>query len=127
MGHSVFRRAASAYHVGDRAARINRRHDARRSARHYPADLRAHAPHDGRCRDDSAAFARRRSAVMHLTRWTVSCAVIALLGVGTPNTLYGQTRYLGRPLVEVLGQIQATGVKIVYSSELVRADLRVTA
>ena len=38
-----------------------------------------------------------------------------------------EAKYVGRPLADVLREMQASGVKLVYSSELVRPDLRVVA
>src|SRR4029453_18725001 len=39
----------------------------------------------------------------------------------------GRGKYVGRPLTDVLREMQAGGVKLVYSSELVHPDLRVVA
>ena len=38
-----------------------------------------------------------------------------------------EAKYVGRPLTDVLREMQASGVKLVYSTELVRPDLRVVA
>jgi hypothetical protein len=52
---------------------------------------------------------------------------IALMILLATGTLLAQAPYAGRPLVDVLREMQGSGVKVVYSSELVRPDLRVTA
>src|SRR5215212_8190255 len=57
----------------------------------------------------------------------LSAATIALAVVLLANSAVAQSRYKDRPLVDVLRELQAAGVKVIYSSELVRPDMRVTA
>jgi hypothetical protein len=50
-------------------------------------------------------------------------AVVMFSGI----SLLAQSKYVGRTIVDVLHQLQAAGVKVVYSSELVTPEMRVTA
>jgi hypothetical protein len=60
----------------------------------------------------------------HLTRLLPAACVVAL--VVQPG--YAQTtRYAGRPLADVLIELRAAGVNVVFSSELVRPEMRVQA
>jgi hypothetical protein len=54
-------------------------------------------------------------------------AAVVVVVIFSAAGLLAQSKYVGRTLVEVLKEFQAAGVKVVYSSELVRTDLRVTA
>jgi hypothetical protein len=56
-----------------------------------------------------------------------SLIAIAFIIALSMTSVSAQARYAGRPLVDVLREMQASGVKVVYSSELVRPDLRVTS
>lgn len=57
----------------------------------------------------------------------IVCAATILAIALTPSALRAQTHDAGRPIVDVLREMQAAGVKVVYSSDLVGPDLRVTA
>ena len=55
--------------------------------------------------------------------WLWICAqAVTALGQGAPPT-----KYVGRPLVEVLRELEAQRLNIVFSSELVRSDMRVVS
>ena len=62
-------------------------------------------------------------------RWRLALGCLALLTAGAaafPDDTQAP-RYAGRPLVEVIEQLRATGLKILYSSAVVGPDLRVAA
>ena len=56
----------------------------------------------------------------------IVCAAMILTIAFAPSALRAQTHYAGRPIVDVLREMQAAGVKLVFGSDLVGADLRVT-
>ena len=62
-------------------------------------------------------------------RWRLAIGCLALLAAGAAafSDETRASRYAGRPLVEVIEQLRASGLKILYSSAVVGADLRVTA
>ena len=56
--------------------------------------------------------------------WTI--AVLAVLALVAPAPLaHAQPRYAGRPLAEALQQLSRQGLRIVFSTELVRPEMRV--
>ena len=60
----------------------------------------------------------------HLTRLLWTACVVAL----AVQASYAQTmRYAGRPLADVLSELRAGGLNVVFSSELVRPEMRVQA
>ncbi len=61
---------------------------------------------------------------------TLTCLLAIVLLGAVPHTTAAQDRavtYAGRALADVLREMQRDGVRIVYSSELVQADMRVVA
>jgi hypothetical protein len=63
---------------------------------------------------------------MTLSRLTAIVAAALVIAGASTSAQSGQTRrYAGRPLSDVLKALQAEGLRIVFSSELVRADMRV--
>jgi len=65
-----------------------------------------------------------RHAFRCCVAWLLLTAMGAGLAVAQSRT---EAKYVGRPLTDVLREMQASGVKLVYSLELVRPDLRVVA
>jgi hypothetical protein len=59
----------------------------------------------------------------------VAIVLAAAAVLGAPATAFGQAEhptYVGRPVADVLKALQATSLKLIFSSELVPASLRVT-
>lgn len=58
----------------------------------------------------------------------VAIVVAAVAVLGTPSMAFGQAErktYVGRPVVDVLEELQSTRLKLIFSSELVPRSLRV--
>jgi hypothetical protein len=59
----------------------------------------------------------------------VAIVLAAAAVLGTPSAAFGQAEqktYIGRPVVDVLEELQSTRLKLIFSSQLVPASLRVT-
>ena len=62
-------------------------------------------------------------------RVVATVLITAALLLGAPSSAFGQTEpkaYLGRAVVDVLKELQTSTLKLIFSSELVPASLRVT-
>src|SRR4030095_5820794 len=72
---------------------------------------------------------RQARALRHVCLALLRCLAAAdAVGLGFGRgAQQGRGEYVGRPLTDVLREMQAGGVKLVYSSELVHPDLRVVA
>jgi hypothetical protein len=60
-----------------------------------------------------------------LSRWLVGLLLVAVLPHLAAAQPRGSARYAGRPLAEALRDLSAQGLRIIFSSELVRRDMRV--
>ena len=56
--------------------------------------------------------------------WLLGVALVILAGT---HAAAGQSRYAGRPLADVLGELSRSGLALVYSSRVVLPDLVVLA
>jgi hypothetical protein len=120
LDDALRRRSAPALRVVHRPSRIDRGAHARAGARGHPADVRAHASH----RQRNGHGRPRERTVKHCVAWLLLTA----MGAGSAAAQSSaEAKYVGRPLADVLREIQAGGVKLVYSTELVRPELLVVA
>ena len=79
-------------------------------------------------RRDRAGHARPAPCATYASRCCLAWLLLTAMGAGTAVAQSkAEAKYVGRPLTDVLREMQAGGVKLVYSSELVRPDLRVVA
>jgi len=78
------------------------------------------APDVGR----AAAFGRR-SGRRHAALAASLAALVIVAAIATPGAAQLPRRYLGMPLVEALARLQEQGLRIIYSSDLVHADMKV--
>ncbi|MFQ5845521.1 MAG: TonB-dependent receptor plug domain-containing protein, partial [Planctomycetota bacterium] len=65
-----------------------------------------------------------------MARWLLAAAVLAACAIGAATAGRREAAggpYRGMPLAEALGRLQALGLRIIYSSDLVRAGMRVHA
>src|SRR5262245_18853986 len=124
----VLERRAASCGVRNDPARLDRRADSRRRSGRDSADVRAFAQDRVGTRGRvEAGYAGRRSALM---RFRAAGFVVALvLSAYAPPTAAqpaALARYAGRPLIDVLQELQSQRLNIVFSSELVTPDMRVT-
>src|SRR5262245_42276182 len=119
MDAAVRRPCACGSRAGDRASRVDRRPDASRSARRRADEQRSRV--SARIRQAAGGQAMKRLAVLVLAVGMI--AVQAAAGAAVQRA----PKYANRPLADALHDLQAGGLRIVFSSEIVTPEMRVTA
>ena len=62
-----------------------------------------------------------------IARLRLLLIVVAAVAYATPGGAQTAGRYTGRPLADVLRDLQSLGLSVVFSSELVRPEMRVAS
>src|SRR6185436_4039752 len=123
---SVRRQGARTIREFDNRARLGLRAHYGRSALSRAADVRIGAPGCGRPSDGSSR--RCLTSGFTLRHFTALCLLAGAFFWSAPAFAQTASRpsYAGRQLAEVLRDLQSRGLKIVFSTELVRPDMKVT-